>query len=193
MGLHQQETAQSDVFSYMVKVAQQASLLVDNLPLKKSFIDGFLVHIHVDNDGSDAYTWPPLFIEMWERERRQSKYATATFRKRFDRRLSQLSETDIIYYGWCNHILDKHNATNALITSTLNKLWVPSSKLRSGTNVTSLHQSIRKFWYDQWCIIVGSHYVINQKSVRKKKGLPVMTDQEVMKLRLRDAAEWLRF
>ena len=164
-----------DVFSHHATLSQQATWIVANLPSKFAFIKGFLSYINPKETSSNAFKWPPFFLDLWEREKTNGKYANSTFRKDNATKLEKLSESDIIYYGWCNHIHDKYYTSRGLITSTLNKLWVPQNKLKSGTSISTLHESIRKFWYHQHGIILAKKYVINEKSKFKKKNGVEMT------------------
>ena len=172
-----------DVFSHHAVLSQQATFIVDNLPLKQAFITGFLRYVYPEKDKNDIYTWPPYFLDRWEREKTNPKYSNATFRRRSAGKFgSNPTEKDILYYGWCNHIHDEYNKSRAVITATLNKMWVPERQLKSGMNVPSLHKTIRKFWYNQWALDTAKHFVVTNKSTRKGKGEAALSTLELEEL-----------
>jgi len=73
--------------------------------------------------------------------------ATDSWKERNENRLAGMTDKEILFYAWCNHIEAKFSQNKRLITAVLSKEWVHPKELRSGQNVTALYQNIRKVWY----------------------------------------------
>jgi len=94
-----------------------------------------------------------------------------------------MTQDEILYYGWSQHIHNNFLQSKSVINSTLSKLWVPTHKLRSGQNVPAMHQVIRRYWYYQWSLNAAKIYVTTKIAERNKAGLAVLSEVESEALR----------
>jgi len=143
----------------------------------------FLKYFYPNPPTDGIYTWPPTFMDAWNKEKSNPKYVGKTFDRRNHSRIAEMTEEEVICFAWSKHIHNSFLQTKSIINSTLSKLWVPQNKLRSGQNVPALHQLIRRYWYYQWSMNAAKTYVTQKNTERTKNELTSMSETEGEQLR----------
>jgi len=175
VGREQQVT---NAFDYRILIATEAERIFNNITTKKCFVEGFLEYIDRTPSENGTYSWPPFFIDRWIQEKNNPKLITDSWKERNEARLAGMSEKEILFYAWCNHIESKFALNKRVITGVLSKEWVAAKDLRSGQNLTAMYQNIRKVWYYKWGCDLANGYIVQEKAKKKKKKENPMTEKE---------------